>query len=311
MAKRIDAQLSKDNRNTTVITLQESTEENHPIHFIHAQSFEVQLAKAMGSRRAILGVEVPWPLAWRPAALNNETAAMPSMEEYVKPYTRALIAHSRSCPRVLVGYSFAGLMAAEAAYQLQKHGKQVEMVVLIDSAARFPGKHQKAWTRLRQDWDEARKMLAGGLSSHSIGRRLNTLRGSVTWMLAVEMKRLLRFTKWVSQDKILAMLGLQNRNLGDVIGFRDEEGILIEWGLMLRVYRNAMKNYNPPRLDCRGILFRSEPEKGERSCHVNDTLGWENVFANGLEIIPLNSDHHFRGQIDVIATAINRVLDRH
>jgi hypothetical protein len=71
------------------------------------------------------------------------------------------------------------------------------------------------------------------------------------------------------------------------------------------------KAYRLRSLDSRGVLFRTGELEGKQIDYdPNDALGWENLFTQGLEIIPI-AGHHFSiwgKQIPTIAREINRVL---
>ena len=79
-----------------------------PVYFIYAGPAEFRLAELMGESHQILGIEVPWPLAWRDAVANNQISSFPSMEQLVAPYVAALSSHRRLSSCVLAGHSFAG-----------------------------------------------------------------------------------------------------------------------------------------------------------------------------------------------------------
>ena len=163
MGRVIDGRLPMSKRSSAVISMQEGTAAPS-VYFIYAGPDEFRLAHLMGEGRSVFGIESPWPLAWRNAAASNETSALPTMEQMVAPYAAALSAHTRSSPCVLAGYSFAGLMAFEAAHQIQGQGGKVDLVLLIDSVAKFQTPYQAAWHQLRQDW----KQVANGLSTDRI-----------------------------------------------------------------------------------------------------------------------------------------------
>jgi len=84
-----------------------------PVYFIYAGPGEILLAQTMGARHTIFGIEMQWPMSWRDAAINNDVAALPTMEQFVAPFVAALSAHVGSSPCVLAGWSFAGMMAFE------------------------------------------------------------------------------------------------------------------------------------------------------------------------------------------------------
>ena len=71
----------------------------------------------------------------------------------------------------------------------------------------------------------------------------------------------------------------------------DEKGVHLRWGLIERLFVNAMNSYYPQRLDCRGVLFRVNSEDDTPVRGLENALGWENLFGKGLEIIEIPGDH--------------------
>jgi hypothetical protein len=92
----------------------------NPVYFIGLGFWELRLAELICSDHSIFAIEVPWPSAWRVAALENRTPALPTMEELVAPYVSALSAHARFSPCIVAGISFNGLMAFEVAHQFNR-----------------------------------------------------------------------------------------------------------------------------------------------------------------------------------------------
>jgi pimeloyl-ACP methyl ester carboxylesterase len=110
-----------------------------PVYFIYAGPAEIELARAMGTRHPVFGIEMLWPISWRNAADKNNIAELSTMEELIALFVAALSNHARLSPCVLVGYSFAGVMAFfAAAQQLQRQGGKVEMVMLLDAWGKRP-----------------------------------------------------------------------------------------------------------------------------------------------------------------------------
>ena len=137
MRRLIISQQPSNKRRPTVVVLQDG-QSQLPVYFIYAGTHELGLARLMGNNHQVFGIDVPWPLEWRRAAAANRTSDFPSMEQLVAPYVSALSSHAGSSPCVLAGYSFAGLMAFEAAHQFQRQGGKVAMVLLFDSSGKRP-----------------------------------------------------------------------------------------------------------------------------------------------------------------------------
>ena len=120
-----------------------------PSVFHWVWSLGIEFAQLIGSENSIFAIEVPWPSAWRVAAVHNRTSILPTMEQLVAPYVSALSAHALS-PCVLVGMSFQGLMAFEIAHQFGRRGGKVETVMLLDAKAKYPAPRRVAWETLKK-----------------------------------------------------------------------------------------------------------------------------------------------------------------
>ena len=275
LARVIVTQRPMSRRAPRAFQLQQGKGER-PVYFIYAGPNEFRLAQLMGERYPTFGIEVPWPLAWRDALANNQTSAFPSMEQLVAPYVAVLSSHTRSSSCLLAGHSFAGLIAFEVAHQLQKQGGSVDLVILFDTWAKYPTAPEVAWHQWRQDWKRDPDQLSPDQLSQSFGSRLKRSWLVTQWMLAQEAKIVYR--------------ALVPRPSGPSTTV-DEKGVPVPWGLIERLYMKIFESYRPRRLNARGVLFRSELPDEKYSRAFDDSLGWRNLFAGGLEIIPILGDH--------------------
>ena len=201
------------------------------------------------------------------------------MEQLVAPYVAALRVHTRSAPCVLAGHSFAGLMAFEAAHQLQEQGGKVDMVILLDAQAKYPAPRQVAWQILQKDWKRAPKC-STGRTSQSIASRLASSWSIIGWMLVKEFRGFGRwFLRAVLQDP------------GALTPKLDDLGRPLHWGLIERLYANAARSYRLRCLDGRGVLFRAESRDDGVARALGDSLGWDSLFSRGLEIVEIPGDH--------------------
>ncbi len=265
-------------RYSSEVQLRKGTAET-PVYFIGAGLIEFRLAQLIYSERSIFGIEIRWPLAWRNAATKNDTYALPTMEQLVAPYVAALSVHTGSSPCVLAGHSFNGLMAFEAAHQLQEQGGKVEMVILLDTSARYPAPHQVAWQKLHKDWKRAPNPRSTDRASQSIVCRLGSSLSIIRWALTKEMRGLgRRFVRWL-------------RDPGVIPTRLDELGIPLHEALIGRLNAGALRFYRLRRLDCHGVLFRADPRDERPARALDGSLGWDNLFSRGLEIIPVTGDH--------------------
>ena len=298
VAREIDRQRPENTPLSTVIPLQEGLGEV-PVYFIYAGPSEFRIARHIGKSHPVFGIEARWPMEWRSALSENRTADFPSMRQLVASYVAALREHVGSTPCALAGLSYAGLIAFEAARQIEELGGKVEVVFLIDAQARPPSPYQLAWQTWRRDW---KRSSARGFSAlvdfHSLAERLKGSWNSTLWV----------FGK--AKSRLTSLFERSEPDLETLTGVLDEQGMPITWGLMDRLYSEIDKNYLPRPLDSRGVLLRTSEIEGRHIIADDDALGWENVFAEGIEIVPLAGGHYsiFGEHIPTIARTIDRTL---
>ena len=76
----------------------------------------------------------------------------------------------------------------------------------------------------------------------------------------------------------------------------DDDGVPWQFAFLERVYAEAIRSYRLRPLDCRGVLFRANSERESLARTVDRSLGWNELFAKGLEIKQMSGDHRFDGQ---------------
>ena len=290
----IGSQQPEGRRQPVVVQLQEGDSEI-PLYFIYAGPDEFHLARLMGASRPVFGIEVPWPLKWRQAVESNRPSSFPDMDQFVAPFVKVLSAHVGSAPCMLAGHSFAGLIAFEAACQLQMQGGKVETVIIVDKWARYPAPLQAAWENLRQCWMETPTDPEQGFVKSVMNRcRRSAL---IVW--------------WPLRSTASAILAWLRNSSGQLTTTVDEEGKPLPWGLLARLYANIEKTYHPQALDCRGIIFRTDFMDSNHSVRVLDeNLGWGRIFKRGVVNFSLAGDHIsiFRAHNELLASLIKKVL---
>jgi thioesterase domain-containing protein len=299
VAKHLGQRASQPVKHPSVIQLKEGAAET-PVYLIGAGLSELHLAQLMCSERSIFGIDIPFASAWHNAAAKRQSYALPTMEQLVAPYAAALSAHTRSSPCVLVGHCFNGMIAFETAHQLHQQGGKVEMVMLLDAQRalldahhKYSSPHHVAWQKLQKEW----KQPLTGRTLQSISFRLGSSWSTIQRMLVREIKGLgHRFLEVVL------------RHPGKLTTTFDDKGVPWHWGLLSRLYSNALRSYQLRCLDCRGVLFRADPESP-----ADSSLGWDHLFSRGLEIIQVTGSHTIIMQqphITTIAREMSKVLDR-
>jgi thioesterase domain-containing protein len=201
------------------------------------------------------------------------------MEQLVAPYLGVLSSHARSSSCLLAGHSFAGLMAFEVAHRLQEQGGKVDLVILFDTWAKYPTAREIAWQQWRQNWKRDPDQQSEDQPSQSFGSRLKRSWLVTQWMLMKEAKAVYR--------AVVPRPG--PRGPSNMV---DEQGAPVPWELIEELYVKILESHRPRRLNARGILFRSEPPDEKYPRAFDDSLGWRNLFAGGLKIIPVLGDHY-------------------
>jgi thioesterase domain-containing protein len=284
-------------RQSSVVQLKKGAGQT-PVYFIGMGVAELRVAQLICSDCSIFGIEIPWPSAWRNAAVKNDVDALPTMDQLAAPYVAALSVHAGSSRCVLVGHSFNGLVAFHAAHQLNEQGSNVEMVMLLDTETKDLAPHQVAWQLLQQDWGRAPDLRLTDRTSRSIASRLRSSWSVTRWMLVKEMRGLGR--------RIVPDRGVLTTRLDDL-------GIPWHWEPMKRVCSNVVRSYRLRCLDCRGVLFRSESGDESFARSLDVSLGWSNLFKKGLEIVQVTGNHDTitRAPHDRrLARAMSKILDR-
>jgi thioesterase domain-containing protein len=262
-----------------VIKLKEGSTEV-PLYFIGGLLTELRLSQMMKVDRAIYAVEVPWPAAWHHAAKRNETAILPDMEGLAALYTKALLTHIRSSRCVLAGFSFCGLIAFEVAHQLSNAGLKVEMVMLLDSQAIYPSPRRAAWQKLINDWRnyQTRKSLPRRFVGAA--RLLPKIYPTIYSLVLAVARSSVRLVL----NRIIPGSRYPTTKLGD-------DGIPWQFASIERVYARAERPYRLRPLDCKGVLFRTNSRREKLISAIGGSLGWNELFAKGLEIKQMSGDH--------------------
>jgi len=293
-----DAGPSPSSPLSTVVLLHEGPAEL-PMYLIYAGPGELRLAQHMGGSHRVFGIEARWPMAWREAVTENRTSAFPSLEQMVAPYAEALSAHVGATPCVLAGFCYAGRIAFEAAHQLEKLGGKVDAVVLIDTEARSLSRYKLAWQILRQDWKQPASGPSADGVAQSLGARVKSTWHNSRWLMGKAGNKLRGYFKRPELD------------LSTLSGVLDEQGMPLPWAILERLYIEMDKTYQFRPLECRAVLFRTGEFEGKQIGYdPDDALGWEELFAQGVQIIPI-AGHHFSiwgSQIPAIAREINRLM---
>jgi thioesterase domain-containing protein len=269
-----------------------------PIYFIYAGPAELALARSIGGDRPAFGIEMPWPLEWREAVTNNQTARFPGLAEIVGRFVDELLRHLGAGKCVLAGYSFAGLLAFEVARRLLAKGKEIDAVIIIDKYVPYPSAFAVVSNNLVDCWTGDWT----GDSRRSFKRNLARSCLIIWWAIEFLGKRAAS-DLWLRPDQLTSFL--------------DEKGAPLRWYLVERLYIEIERNLGLEPIDCRGIILR--PEYLDRYGAVmppDEYLGWKTLFKRGSESFAVSGNHfsmvreHSRELAQLIGKAIKRAVDQ-
>ncbi|HKY36606.1 MAG TPA: SDR family NAD(P)-dependent oxidoreductase [Polyangiaceae bacterium] len=226
------------------------------------------LARNLGSDQPFIGIQA--------RGVNGEPPAS-SIEEMVSLYHREIREAYPEGPFYLGGYSGGGVVAFELAQRLREEGKQVPLLVLLDT---FHPHTAPRKLSLRERMSKLLEEGPGYISRLGMGRVARHYEE-----LSIELKIRL----------------LESNDLPLPVELREIQ--------MTRSFQSAAARYHARRYDGRVLLFRAQmladPYK-----HVGPMLGWQNLLPN-LEIVEVPGGHDslvLEPNVQILARHLTRAL---
>jgi thioesterase domain-containing protein len=291
VVRRVTGQPPVQRRQLPLVTqLRQGAPEN-PVYFIGMGPWERELAELICSDKSIFAIEVPWPSAWRSAAIKYRRKALPTMKELVAPYVSALTASTDFSSCIVAGFSFEGVMAFEAAHQINRRGGKVKAVILLDSRAQYPPPWVMVCAKLKHVWKRRAKLAPTDGNVQTTVRDARFL-STIEWVFVGSVKRIWRYLNAAWGEP------------GSLTVVHDDLGRSLPWVLIDRIYMNAAKNYSLQCLDSRGVLFCADQSDDPLGA-LDGSLGWSNLFGGGLEIVQMTGGH-----LMMVQAPHNRALSR-
>jgi amino acid adenylation domain-containing protein len=272
-------ELQKSGRRMPAIRTLRSGRSDVPLFFIDPTPAEFRLANLLPGEPAIFGTEVPLPLDVLQAASMN-AGLLPPLETFATEHARLILHHHPTGECLIAGYSFTGVLAFEVARQLQRAGRKVRAVLLFDSALKRLSERRRDW-RWFKLW--CRRQLR------------NTLRGGVAYLVRKTVNRL-RYEK----GRLVFALNPPRVSDGP-----------IPPALTEKIYQTTSRTYRPIQLQTRGVLFRAADNL--KNIYAADrSLGWSNLFSEGIAVIDVPGEHTTIMQepnIGTLAEKVSEVLE--
>jgi thioesterase domain-containing protein len=285
-----------------------------PLYIIGAGPAEYRIAELIGSNHAVFAVDVPIPVKWRHAVAAADRAALPTIEHIGALYGDVLRTHVGSLPCAVMGYSFFGKIAFEAARELQGAGGNVACVILVDAFARSAQPLATARQSLQWIWRNVSR--ARGISYLVLLRTLFSNIARLGLWLLVQILTVLGVRFWRAKRRLL--LGSRRSGVVDdsapQSGMIDEKGVPVEFSVLYRLSQIILRSYNPPPLNTSGVLMRAKFPQAE-ILSGDQTNGWHDLFTEGLEVVQMKGNHTTivsdEQNIAALSVQIRAVLERY
>jgi amino acid adenylation domain-containing protein len=236
------------------------------LFFLDASMGMCELAQLLDAEISSFATTVPLRNQVIDAAKRNDQRGLPSLEQIAEPHTALIQKHQPTGTCMLVGYSFGGLLAFEVAHQLQKQGRIVERIVLLDSWAAYPAWWKKArMLTMDKFWSSLRFRARYGWSSVRVGLRRYFCQKTVPSLPLRELD--------LSEAAILPQIGE------------------VSWDVFKRMNWHARSHYQARQLDTQAVLFRAQHAGMEHYYPITNRMGWDGLLKRGLEVVETPGDH--------------------
>ena len=215
----------------------------------------LNLARLMGGDCALSASIVTLAEPVLRAMLDKRVGALPSVEELAAEHVALIGSRPTDRPLVLAGRCFGGLLAFEVAHQLQRNGKQVEAVLMLDTWMREPEFwwQEKTWWRVH-----LRRLFEQG----------------PPYLFRKARKRVVRaLDQWTAKFKLVLDVGF---------------GV----PMPMEIIEHAVARYRPKVLASRGVLLLSRDDwRAKAFRQLDATLGASQWFGGGVEVLEVPGDH--------------------
>ncbi|MFK7896994.1 MAG: amino acid adenylation domain-containing protein [Myxococcota bacterium] len=124
IAENLEAEFSPDA--PAIVQLREGDDERPPLWCLFGITIYRHLAASLHENRSVYGVHVPFRYA-------PGSDRQPSTAEVAAGYVKAIRSHQPHGPYQLMGLCFGGIVAFEAAAQLEAAGEEIELVTVVDA----------------------------------------------------------------------------------------------------------------------------------------------------------------------------------
>jgi amino acid adenylation domain-containing protein len=219
----------------------------------------LKLAHMVHGDLSIYASLAPLPEPALKASMKRQYSALPRMEELAAKHAALIMSRPANKPVLLVGHCFGGWLAFEVAHQLQRAGRQVETILMLDTWMAKP-----AFWQLKTIW------------------------------LKTHVKKLLKQGPSYLWQKSLKRINLEKNDLASRLNLATHGNFNahIPWTIIERIYRHAKNNYILRELTNQGILFVSREDWLSNAYRqMDNTLEAGRWFGGGVEVVDVPGDH--------------------
>ena len=206
--------------------------------------------------------------------LWNGDSGFLTVENIARFFFNLIVEHIPDTKIILTGYSFFGLIAFEAASQLNNAGREVEQVILFDTFLEN-GQRFQLPKRMVYFFRHGKPKMA---FEH----------------LFLYLSKKVRKKNSTIQQQPSTIVSDLNQSFGDIERWAEFRHYINynECGhVLVKIRGMAMRHYNIKPLACKGILFKVHLTEIDI---LNGSLvdhGWSKHFKGGLQIIFTEGDH--------------------
>ena len=200
-----------------------------------------------------------------------------SLDQMVIDYVEALVEHQPKGPYYLGGWSSGGAVAFEMAQQLRRRGKDVGLLVLLDTF--FPLGSYRKQERILGDVAQTLRDIKR-LSSDTVCHAKKVLSSQES----LELATVARVTRHASKI-LLGRVGLAQRHFHESV---DTDTVKAQNTLVQRSVQ-ALNSYVAASYDGRTVLFHSRDNNFEGK--FDGRLAWKRVVPK-LQVIPVAGTHY-------------------
>jgi amino acid adenylation domain-containing protein len=263
-----------------LVVLQSGSGETPPLFCIHPSGGGVRcystMAKEFDTRQRVFGLEAQ--------GLDGKKAPLRTVPEMAETYLEHVQSAHPQGPYLLVGWSFGGVVAFEMACRLRRMGKNVALLVLIDSS--FATADDRDLDEGSPDFWTAfiRNLLPQARAGQFLGQ------SDAFWALRRD-GRLEALQRYIDPS--------------------DREGADSRWIKhsydVFAANHEAWRRYVPGAFDGEAIVFQPEASSARRAIRP---LPWRELATSGAEVIRVPGDHYSVVELPAIRSVVQAIRQR-